>query len=199
MPAAARTLRTRAEAALLLVTQERSLSRKGVVTGGTRCWAALTAQGSEPRGDVISPSVNWRRRHLPPRLPREIPEPGRPSAESDDEDVDTADVSCVPADALRNVEADTYWCMSRLLDGIQVSPPEAAPPRGVPLADFMVLRVTVCLRAHTRLWSWLGGTVQGSEGPGPPLQSPIPAGIPPPRPTRPPVTVVLPPQHGGGR
>uniref|UniRef100_A0A8C0DXA8 TBC1 domain family member 22A n=1 Tax=Balaenoptera musculus TaxID=9771 RepID=A0A8C0DXA8_BALMU len=37
----------------------------------------------------------------------------------DDEDVDTADVSCVPADALRNVEADTYWCMSRLLDGIQ--------------------------------------------------------------------------------
>ncbi|XP_057598516.1 TBC1 domain family member 22A isoform X4 [Hippopotamus amphibius kiboko] len=37
----------------------------------------------------------------------------------DDEDVDTADVSRVPADALRNVEADTYWCMSRLLDGIQ--------------------------------------------------------------------------------
>uniref|UniRef100_A0A8C9E8S7 TBC1 domain family member 22A n=1 Tax=Phocoena sinus TaxID=42100 RepID=A0A8C9E8S7_PHOSS len=37
----------------------------------------------------------------------------------DEEDVDTADVSCVPADALRNVEADTYWCMSRLLDGIQ--------------------------------------------------------------------------------
>ncbi|XP_059793179.1 TBC1 domain family member 22A isoform X3 [Balaenoptera ricei] len=37
----------------------------------------------------------------------------------DDEDVDTADVSCVPADALRNVEADTYWCVSRLLDGIQ--------------------------------------------------------------------------------
>ncbi|XP_066866551.1 TBC1 domain family member 22A isoform X7 [Kogia breviceps] len=37
----------------------------------------------------------------------------------DEEGVDTADVSCVPADALRNVEADTYWCMSRLLDGIQ--------------------------------------------------------------------------------
>ncbi|XP_070456007.1 TBC1 domain family member 22A isoform X3 [Equus przewalskii] len=35
------------------------------------------------------------------------------------EDVDAADVSRVPADVLRNVEADTYWCMSKLLDGIQ--------------------------------------------------------------------------------
>lgn len=84
--------------------------------------------------------------------------------------MDTADVSCVPADALRNVEADTYWCMSRLLDGIQVSPPEAAPPRGVPLAEFILLRVTVCLRAHTCLWSRLEGTAQGSEGPGPPCR-----------------------------
>uniref|UniRef100_A0A667GF53 TBC1 domain family member 22A n=1 Tax=Lynx canadensis TaxID=61383 RepID=A0A667GF53_LYNCA len=37
----------------------------------------------------------------------------------EEEDVDAADVSRVPADVLRNVEADTYWCMSRLLDGIQ--------------------------------------------------------------------------------
>ncbi|XP_064139411.1 TBC1 domain family member 22A isoform X4 [Loxodonta africana] len=37
----------------------------------------------------------------------------------DEEDVDTVDVSHVPADVLRNIEADTYWCMSRLLDGIQ--------------------------------------------------------------------------------
>lgn len=37
-----------------------------------------------------------------------------------------ADVSRVPADELRNVEADTYWCMSRLLDGIQVSRAEGA-------------------------------------------------------------------------
>ncbi|CAI9165789.1 unnamed protein product, partial [Rangifer tarandus platyrhynchus] len=37
----------------------------------------------------------------------------------DDEDADAADISRVPEDALRNVEADTYWCMSRLLDGIQ--------------------------------------------------------------------------------
>uniref|UniRef100_A0A8C3YW70 TBC1 domain family member 22A n=1 Tax=Catagonus wagneri TaxID=51154 RepID=A0A8C3YW70_9CETA len=38
---------------------------------------------------------------------------------ADSEDVDVADVSRVPEDALRSVEADTYWCVSRLLDGIQ--------------------------------------------------------------------------------
>ncbi|XP_054438575.1 TBC1 domain family member 22A [Pteronotus mesoamericanus] len=38
---------------------------------------------------------------------------------TEEEDVDVADVSRVPTDVLRNVEADTYWCMSRLLDGIQ--------------------------------------------------------------------------------
>lgn len=37
----------------------------------------------------------------------------------EEEDVDLADVSRVPTDVLRSVEADTYWCMSRLLDGIQ--------------------------------------------------------------------------------
>lgn len=35
------------------------------------------------------------------------------------EEVDTVDVSGVPAEVLRNIEADTYWCMSKLLDGIQ--------------------------------------------------------------------------------
>ncbi|XP_064446545.1 TBC1 domain family member 22A isoform X2 [Mirounga angustirostris] len=37
----------------------------------------------------------------------------------EEEDVDAADVSRVPADVLRDVEADTYWCVSKLLDGIQ--------------------------------------------------------------------------------
>lgn len=41
--------------------------------------------------------------------------------------MDIADVSRVPVDVLRNVEADTYWCMSRLLDGIQVSRAAGAP------------------------------------------------------------------------
>lgn len=43
--------------------------------------------------------------------------------------MDIADVSRVPADVLRNVEADTYWCMSRLLDGIQVSQAAGALPQ----------------------------------------------------------------------
>ncbi|KAL1767663.1 TBC1 domain family member 22A isoform X2 [Sigmodon hispidus] len=37
----------------------------------------------------------------------------------DQEDVEKVDVSSVPAEVLRNIEADTYWCMSKLLDGIQ--------------------------------------------------------------------------------
>ncbi|XP_078200037.1 TBC1 domain family member 22A isoform X6 [Callithrix jacchus] len=38
------------------------------------------------------------------------------------EEVDAVDVSGVPAEVLRNIEADTYWCMSKLLDGIQSEP-----------------------------------------------------------------------------
>uniref|UniRef100_A0A8D2B7B3 TBC1 domain family member 22A n=1 Tax=Sciurus vulgaris TaxID=55149 RepID=A0A8D2B7B3_SCIVU len=37
----------------------------------------------------------------------------------EEEDVAAVDVSSVPAEVLRNIEADTYWCMSKLLDGIQ--------------------------------------------------------------------------------
>ncbi|XP_058164938.1 TBC1 domain family member 22A isoform X2 [Dasypus novemcinctus] len=37
----------------------------------------------------------------------------------DDDDDSAVAVSSVPEEALRNVEADTYWCMSKLLDGIQ--------------------------------------------------------------------------------
>lgn len=37
----------------------------------------------------------------------------------EEDDVATLDVSRVPTEVLRNVEADIYWCMSKLLDGIQ--------------------------------------------------------------------------------
>ncbi|XP_012928027.1 TBC1 domain family member 22A isoform X4 [Heterocephalus glaber] len=37
----------------------------------------------------------------------------------EEEDVDRLNISRVPAEVVRNVEADTYWCMSKLLDGIQ--------------------------------------------------------------------------------
>ncbi|XP_011917881.1 PREDICTED: TBC1 domain family member 22A isoform X6 [Cercocebus atys] len=43
----------------------------------------------------------------------------KPSNFTEAEEVDTVDVSGVPAEVLRNIEADTYWCMSKLLDGIQ--------------------------------------------------------------------------------
>ena len=36
-----------------------------------------------------------------------------------DKDVETYNVSNVPAEVLDMVEADTFWCMSKLLDGIQ--------------------------------------------------------------------------------
>ncbi|XP_029472959.1 TBC1 domain family member 22A isoform X2 [Rhinatrema bivittatum] len=36
-----------------------------------------------------------------------------------EEDVENFDVSSVPEEVLRNIEADSYWCMSKLLDGIQ--------------------------------------------------------------------------------
>lgn len=37
-----------------------------------------------------------------------------------DEEVENFDVSSLPEVALRNIEADSFWCMSKLLDGIQV-------------------------------------------------------------------------------
>lgn len=38
-----------------------------------------------------------------------------------EEEVENFDVSSLQEDALRNIEADSFWCMSKLLDGIQVS------------------------------------------------------------------------------
>uniref|UniRef100_A0A8D3BNU5 TBC1 domain family, member 22a n=1 Tax=Scophthalmus maximus TaxID=52904 RepID=A0A8D3BNU5_SCOMX len=38
-----------------------------------------------------------------------------------EEEVENFDVSSLEEEALRNIEADSFWCMSKLLDGIQVS------------------------------------------------------------------------------
>uniref|UniRef100_A0A8C8DLQ9 TBC1 domain family, member 22a n=1 Tax=Oryzias sinensis TaxID=183150 RepID=A0A8C8DLQ9_9TELE len=38
-----------------------------------------------------------------------------------EEEVENFDVSSLQEEALRNIEADSFWCMSKLLDGIQVS------------------------------------------------------------------------------
>lgn len=39
-----------------------------------------------------------------------------------EEDVENFDVTNLSQDVLRSIEADSFWCMSKLLDGIQVSP-----------------------------------------------------------------------------
>lgn len=39
----------------------------------------------------------------------------------EEEEVENVDVSSLPEEVLRNIEADSYWCMSKLLDGIQVN------------------------------------------------------------------------------
>lgn len=36
-----------------------------------------------------------------------------------DVEIENCDVSLLPADELRVVEADSFWCFSKLLDGIQ--------------------------------------------------------------------------------
>uniref|UniRef100_A0A4W2DTE4 Rab-GAP TBC domain-containing protein n=1 Tax=Bos indicus x Bos taurus TaxID=30522 RepID=A0A4W2DTE4_BOBOX len=68
----------------------------------------------------------------------------------DDEDADSADISRVPEDVLRNVEADTYWCMSRLLDGIQDNYTFAQPgiQMKVKLLEELVSRIDEQVHRH---------------------------------------------------
>lgn len=41
--------------------------------------------------------------------------------------METADISSISSDMLDGVEADSFWCMSRLLDGIQDNYTAAQP------------------------------------------------------------------------
>lgn len=40
-----------------------------------------------------------------------------------EEDVENFEMASLPLDTQRNIEADSFWCMSKLLDGIQVFHP----------------------------------------------------------------------------
>ena len=40
---------------------------------------------------------------------------------TEEEVVENFDISNLPEEVLQNIEADSYWCMSKLLDGIQVN------------------------------------------------------------------------------
>lgn len=44
-----------------------------------------------------------------------------------EEDVENFDVTNLSQDVLRSIEADSFWCMSKLLDGIQVSCRDVSP------------------------------------------------------------------------
>ncbi|XP_063099859.1 TBC1 domain family member 22A isoform X3 [Cavia porcellus] len=67
---------------------------------------------------------------------------------TEEDDVDLLDVSRVPAELLRNVEADTYWCVSKLLDGIQDNYTFAQPgiQMKVKMLEELVSRIDVGTR-----------------------------------------------------
>ncbi|KAH0520639.1 TBC1 domain family member 22A [Microtus ochrogaster] len=73
----------------------------------------------------------------------------------DQEDVDEVDVSSVPAEVLRNIEADTYWCMSKLLDGIQDNYTFAQP--GIQMKVKMLEELVSRIDERT-VESFVGGT-----------------------------------------
>lgn len=49
-----------------------------------------------------------------------------------EEDVENFDVTNLSQDMLRSIEADSFWCMSKLLDGIQVSRPPSGRAQLLP-------------------------------------------------------------------
>lgn len=61
---------------------------------------------------------------------------------SAEEEVENFDVSSLQEEVLRNIEADSFWCMSKLLDGIQVN---WFPVRRIP----GLLKPTVCVCVWT--------------------------------------------------
>uniref|UniRef100_A0A8C0RZ64 TBC1 domain family member 22A n=1 Tax=Canis lupus familiaris TaxID=9615 RepID=A0A8C0RZ64_CANLF len=73
----------------------------------------------------------------------------------EEEDVDAADISRVPAEVLRNVEADTYWCMSKLLDGIQDNYTFAQPgiQMKVKMLEELVSRIDGPGMADVNIWN----------------------------------------------
>uniref|UniRef100_A0A8C4QSC4 TBC1 domain family, member 22B n=1 Tax=Eptatretus burgeri TaxID=7764 RepID=A0A8C4QSC4_EPTBU len=65
-------------------------------------------------------------------------------------DVESYDVSLLPADVTRGIEADSYWCMSKLLDGIQDNYTFAQPgvQRKVNALSELVSRIDEAVHSH---------------------------------------------------
>ncbi|XP_068606209.1 TBC1 domain family member 22B [Brachionichthys hirsutus] len=66
------------------------------------------------------------------------------------EDVENFDVAALPLDARRNIEADSFWCMSKLLDGIQDNYTFAQPgiQNKVKALEELVSRIDVDIHSH---------------------------------------------------
>ncbi|KAM4748445.1 TBC1 domain family member 22A isoform 2-T2 [Rhinophrynus dorsalis] len=66
------------------------------------------------------------------------------------EGVENVDVSSLPEEVLRNIEADSYWCMSKLLDGIQDNYTFAQPgiQKKVKMLQELVSRIDEQVHRH---------------------------------------------------
>ncbi|XP_054844922.1 TBC1 domain family member 22A [Eublepharis macularius] len=67
-----------------------------------------------------------------------------------EEEVENFDVSSLPAEALQNIEADSFWCMSKLLDGIQDNYTFAQPgiQKKVKMLEELVSRIDEQVHGH---------------------------------------------------
>ncbi|XP_066579959.1 TBC1 domain family member 22A isoform X1 [Amia ocellicauda] len=67
-----------------------------------------------------------------------------------EEEVENFDVSSLPEEVLRNIEADSFWCMSKLLDGIQDNYTFAQPgiQRKVKALEELVSRIDESVHRH---------------------------------------------------
>ncbi|XP_063783189.1 TBC1 domain family member 22A isoform X2 [Pseudophryne corroboree] len=69
---------------------------------------------------------------------------------AEEEEVENVDVSSLPEEVLRNIEADSYWCMSKLLDGIQDNYTFAQPgiQKKVKILEELVSRIDEQVHRH---------------------------------------------------
>ncbi|NXD10805.1 TB22A protein, partial [Nothocercus nigrocapillus] len=68
----------------------------------------------------------------------------------EDDEVENFDVSSLPEEVLQNIEADSYWCMSKLLDGIQDNYTFAQPgiQKKVKMLEELVRRIDEQVHRH---------------------------------------------------
>ncbi|XP_044136171.1 TBC1 domain family member 22A [Bufo gargarizans] len=69
---------------------------------------------------------------------------------AEEEELENVDVSSLPEEVLRNIEADSYWCMSKLLDGIQDNYTFAQPgiQKKVKMLEELVSRIDEQVHRH---------------------------------------------------